>query len=336
MEGWRRQTRPRSRRWGAAKTAALRLTWIVIAATVLSRAIGSGFAAYKRKLTRPQADPEGNSGETQSGSWRGRHFFGRRGRHVQKALIAPQVLPQAVAYAQLASQQNTRMAVALTAGAVAAIVQATLFAVTEPIVNRVNVRRMRVVEACAEVKASMMLRHFRTTLPTSVIKTPLYEVTLAVVSASSVPMHLQGPLLGILTTLVLLPLTNFRARMSLQEDFRLSDAYIAFAPTVFRDMVGGAARTHALAFGLQALELRAQSPQLMAFSMVVGCLLSAPLNELRGFLLQQPPRKSMSEFFQLGNCIRSTLVGTINFAVAVAAGYWAAPHLQAIAQYLFG
>lgn len=57
-----------------------------------------------------------------------------------------------------------------------AVVAATISAVTDPIVNRVLVKRVSVSEALRDVSARQMVKYFRTTLATNIIKFPMYEV----------------------------------------------------------------------------------------------------------------------------------------------------------------
>eukprot|EP00931_Biecheleriopsis_adriatica_P117844 TRINITY_DN93323_c0_g1_i1.p1 TRINITY_DN93323_c0_g1~~TRINITY_DN93323_c0_g1_i1.p1 ORF type:complete len:320 (+),score=41.93 TRINITY_DN93323_c0_g1_i1:65-1024(+) len=227
---------------------------------------------------------------------------------------------------------------AASAGAFAACVQAGLFAITEPVVNRVNVERLSLLRAVGAVTPRMMLKHFQTTLPTSLIKAPLYEALVTLVMALSLPLSVQGLLIGFLFTTITMPITNFRARMSLQQDFRLADMYVAYAPTVVRDIVGGIARTWLTRFGVETLRLKPQTPKLMFCVMLLTCFASAPFNELRGYYLQSKggARKPFHEFFKPINCIRSTVVGAVNFALALGAGYWIAPTVTHLIQHQFG
>merc|ERR1712039_1041439 len=68
------------------------------------------------------------------------------------------------------------------------------------------------------------------------------------------------------------------------------------------------------------------SPLLM-FPVVIGaCVVSAPLNEVRGFLLQSGSQKlSFGEFFKPVNFIRSTSLGALNMGISVATGYYLTP-----------
>merc|ERR1711972_791087 len=55
-------------------------------------------------------------------------------------------------------------------------------------------------------------------------------------------------------------------------------------------------------------------------------VVSAPLNEIRGFLLQSGSKKlSFKEFFKPANFIRSTSLGALNMGISVATGYYLTP-----------
>merc|ERR1712099_28369 len=69
----------------------------------------------------------------------------------------------------------TRVINAMGAGAVASVIQAALSAVGEPIVNRVLVKRMKIMEAINDVSPAMMLDFFKTTLTTNFLKFPFFE-----------------------------------------------------------------------------------------------------------------------------------------------------------------
>lgn len=226
---------------------------------------------------------------------------------------------------------GARVLEAVSAGAVAAVVQAMLSAVTEPIVNRVLVKRMKVADAMAELTPAMIGTFFATTISTNLLKFPLFE-------AVSMFMHylpnysniVRGIVVGFVFTTSTLPITNFRYRMSIQtpiEAMKPGVLYQAYLPTVVRDMVYAISR-YALTAAL-LLKFTGLSPHspVMLFSVVLGgCIISAPFNEIRGFLLQSAGKKmTFSEFFKPANFVRSTSLGALNQAIAVATGYWLTP-----------
>ncbi len=68
----------------------------------------------------------------------------------------------------------SRVIGAASQGAVGAVVGALLSAVTEPVVNRVLVKRIPLNEAIWEIKVEDIMKFFETTLPTNFIKFPFY------------------------------------------------------------------------------------------------------------------------------------------------------------------
>jgi len=237
-----------------------------------------------------------------------------------------------IAAAAIEAGLGARVLHAVSAGAVAAVVQALLSAVTEPIVNRVLVKRMKVADAIAELTPAMIGTFFATTISTNLLKFPLFEaVSMFMSYMPNYSNVMRGLVVGFVFTTSTLPITNFRYRMSIQTP--VADAikpgvlYQAYLPTVVRDMIYAIAR-YALtaAILLRFTHLNPSSPT-MLFSVVLGgCIISAPFNEIRGFLLQSAGKKmTFSEFFKPVNFIRSTSLGALNQAIAVATGYWLTP-----------
>ncbi|KAJ1616307.1 hypothetical protein T492DRAFT_895745 [Pavlovales sp. CCMP2436] len=62
-----------------------------------------------------------------------------------------------------------------TQGAVGAVVAATLSAFTEPVVNRILVQRISVMESINQLDMAKSRKFFMTTLPTNFLKFPLFE-----------------------------------------------------------------------------------------------------------------------------------------------------------------
>jgi len=167
---------------------------------------------------------------------------------------------------------------------------------------------------------------------TNLLKFPLFEaVSMFMRFMPNCNNLVKGLVVGFVFTTSTLPITNFRYRMSIQTP--VADAikpgvlYQAYLPTVVRDMVYAIAR-YALtaALLLRFTQLTPSSPA-MLFSVVLGgCIISAPFNEIRGFLLQSAGKKmTFSEFFKPANFVRSTSLGALNQAIAVATGYWLTP-----------
>jgi hypothetical protein len=227
---------------------------------------------------------------------------------------------------------GAKVAQAMASGAVAAVVQAMLSAFTEPIVNRVLVKRMSVKDAMAEMTPSMIFSFFTTTISTNLIKFPLFEaVAMFVALLPDMSMTVKGLVVGFIFTSSTLPITNFRYRMSIQtpveEALKPGVLYQAYLPTVVRDMIYAIARGFLTAFILSHFAgVGATDPKVL-FAVVLGsCVISAPFNEIRGFLLQSGGSKlKFSEFFKPANFVRSTSLGALNQAIALATGYYLTP-----------
>eukprot|EP00929_Paragymnodinium_shiwhaense_P027695 TRINITY_DN161_c0_g1_i3.p1 TRINITY_DN161_c0_g1~~TRINITY_DN161_c0_g1_i3.p1 ORF type:complete len:338 (+),score=73.65 TRINITY_DN161_c0_g1_i3:97-1110(+) len=220
---------------------------------------------------------------------------------------------------------------AMGAGAVASVIQAALSAVGEPIINRVLVKRMKVMEAVRDVSIGQMLNFFKTTLTTNFLKFPFFEVITAICFCLPIPPAVRGIVTGFVFTTLTLPVTNFRYRKSMELPVEWGNIYEAYAPTVIRDMVYGIARNYLTTFCIGIYPtLNSGSPSLL-FPVVIGaCLISAPFNEWRGYLLQSKGKKlSFEEFFKPSNFVRSTSLGAIKQGVALALGYWCAPPVRA-------
>lgn len=216
---------------------------------------------------------------------------------------------------------------AMGAGAVASVIQAALSAVGEPIVNRVLVKRMKVMEAINDVSAAQMLSFFKTTLATNFLKFPFFEAINAFCAAFPISPIYRGIFTGFVFTSATLPVTNYRYRKSMDLEVNWNNIYEAYPPTVIRDIVYGIARNY-LTVGALMLNpaWSVTSPQLLFIVVILGCLISAPFNEWRGYLLQSKGQElTFKEFFKPSNFIRSTSLGAIKQGVALALGYWAAP-----------
>jgi len=216
---------------------------------------------------------------------------------------------------------------AMGAGAVASIIQAALSAVGEPIVNRVLVKRMKIMEAINDVSPAMMLNFFKTTLATNFLKFPFFEAINAFCSCLPISGSIRGLVTGFVFTTATLPVTNYRYRKSMELEVNWGNLYEAYLPTVIRDIVYGIARNYCTAWclGLNTA-WTAASPTVLFIVVILGCLISAPFNEWRGFLLQSKGQElTFSEFFKPMNFIRSTSLGALKQGLALAVGYWCAP-----------
>jgi len=216
---------------------------------------------------------------------------------------------------------------AMGAGAVASVIQAALSAVGEPIVNRVLVKRMKVMDAIKDVSPAMMLDFFKTTLTTNFLKFPFFEAINALCAALPISPSIRGIFTGFVFTTATLPVTNFRYRKSMQLEVNWANIYEAYFPTVIRDIVYGICRNYCTIWTLAAFpQWAATSPQVLFIVVILGCLGSAPFNEWRGYLLQSKGQElTFKEFFKPSNFVRSTSLGAIKQGLALAVGYWCAP-----------
>ncbi|CAE8631575.1 unnamed protein product [Polarella glacialis] len=225
---------------------------------------------------------------------------------------------------------STKVMNAMGAGAVAAVIQAALSAVAEPIVNRVLVRRMKLMDAVRDVTPSMMLKFFKTTLTTNLLKFPFFEAINMFCSLLPISGAVRGLFTGFVFTTATLPVTNFRYRKSMQLEVNCGNIYEAYFPTVIRDMAYATVRNYSTMGVLAAFPgWKITSPQLMFIVVILGCLGSAPFNEWRGFLLQAKGKElSFKDFFKPANFVRSTSLGAFNQGTALAVGYLCAPPVQ--------
>merc|ERR1712125_90440 len=213
------------------------------------------------------------------------------------------------------------------AGAVASVIQAALSAVGEPIVNRVLVKRMKIMEAVRDVSAKQMLEFFKTTLATNFLKFPFFEAINAFCSCFPFSGVARGIFTGFIFTSATLPVTNYRYRKSMELPVNWGNIYEAYAPTVIRDIVYGIARNYCTIGLLKAVPTwTVASPQTLFVVVIAGCLISAPFNEWRGYLLQSKGQElTFKEFFKPSNFVRSTSLGAIKQGLVLALGYWCAP-----------
>ena len=209
-------------------------------------------------------------------------------------------------------------------GALAAVVAALLQAFTEPVLNRVAVKRMRLKDAIKEVRFIDILLFFRTVLATNLLKFPFFEaVNDFSTSWSFIPKPLQGIVASVIYTSAVLPLANYRYIKSLQLKVKFRKLYQAYLPTLLRDMIYGVTRHWMMIILATPYKLSVGGEALRYFiSIAVACLASAPGNELRAFRLQ--PKKSRlppSEFFELHRFLRSAMLGSLIPATAIASGH---------------
>lgn len=237
--------------------------------------------------------------------------------------------------APVAEQLNVAQRVISAAGlgAVGAVVGAVLSAFAEPIVNRILVKRVPMVQAIEEVDLDSVYKFFQTTLPTNFVKFPFFEAVNVLMSMVEISPSLRGTLTGAVFTTSTLPITNYRFRKSMNLPVQLSLLYQAYIPTVLRDIMYGIVRNNITSM-LVARDVEFSKTNSGRFvnmwlTVFCSCVLSAPGNEYRGYCLQPPGReKPFFEFFQPKNFIRSTTVGSLIMSTALATGSLVTPKVQ--------
>lgn len=222
---------------------------------------------------------------------------------------------------------------AASQGAVGAVVAASLSAVTEPIVNRVLVNRVPLFTAVKELDSDKVFKYMKTTMATNFIKFPFFEATNVIMSGFEVPPSLRGAVTGTIFCSTTLPITNYRFRKSMGMPINASDLYQAYLPTVLRDIIYGIVRNKTMAY-MVTLNLADNASNKGRFlnmfvTVIASCVISAPGNELRGYVLQPPAkRQGMLEFFQPSKFVRSTSVGALIMAVSLGVGTLATPQVE--------
>jgi hypothetical protein len=224
---------------------------------------------------------------------------------------------------------------AASQGAVGAFVGASLSAVTEPVVNEVLVKRKPVMVAISEHSLEKIIKFFQTTVSTNFIKFPFFEVVNMIMNSFSVPATVRGTVTGMVFTTATLPITNYRFRKSMGWPIGgAGDLYQAYLPTVGRDVIYGIARNKMMAWVLAANPNLMSSPagrgKAMFATVIFSCVVSAPGNEYRGYVLQpKDKRKPFFEFFDPVKTARSTTIGGLIMATSLGVGAFSTPFVEA-------
>jgi len=227
---------------------------------------------------------------------------------------------------------------AASQGAVGAFVGATLSAVTEPVVNKVLVERKAVSVALSEHTLAKIQAFIKTTMATNMLKFPFFEVVNMIMNTFTLPPSVRGTVTGMVFTSVTLPVTNYRFRMSMNLPIGgLSGLYQAFGATVARDIVYGVARNNMtgwlMARNPKAMQTASGRFKTMFMTVLFSCVVSAPGNELRGFILQPKGReKPFLEFFDPVKTIRSTTIGGLIMSISLATGVMCTPFVEQFVQ----
>jgi hypothetical protein len=218
---------------------------------------------------------------------------------------------------------GTRILQGASQGAVASVIAAMLAAGVEPIVNRILVQRIGVMESFAQQTMAATAKFFMTTLPTNFLKFPFFEAVNAVCQPMAFPSALKGLLVGVVFTSVTLPITNYRFCKSMNYPVDVNALFKAYLPTVVRDVIYGIARNQTQQM-LDAAGMGSGiygSALTLAIVVLVSCIISSPGNELRGYCLQPPEKRlGFKQFFKPVNYLRSTCMGATIMAISLGGG----------------
>jgi len=224
-------------------------------------------------------------------------------------------------------------------GATAAMVAALLSAMTEPLVNRLLVKRMTFAQAWQEVTLGLVANFFLTTFPTNMLKFPIFEVINIIMSFTAIAGSIRGVVTGWLFCTIMLPVTNYRFRKSMGWEIKMNLLYQAYIPTVARDIIYGWARAYVGGKIASSWISEGTVESAFQFGVVIwaACIISSPCNEWRGYTLQPPDRKlPFSVYFKPINYLRSTGVGATIMGIALMMGMLVNPYAETLFQYLKG
>jgi len=227
----------------------------------------------------------------------------------------------------------TKVVAAAVQGATAAVVAAILSAVSEPIVNRLLVKRMTFNAALAEIKFADISKFFLTTFPTNMLKFPMFEVINMAMQFTTLSGSLRGIVSGFLFCSFMLPVTNYRFRKSMGWDIKVGLLYQAYVPTVARDIVYGWARGTVGGVVTSTFAPESFTAKCACFGLTVwaACIISSPGNEWRGYTLQPKDRKlPFAEYFKPVNYMRSTGIGSTIMGIALFIGMMVTPYAEAL------
>lgn len=179
---------------------------------------------------------------------------------------------------------------------------------------------------------------FFNTIATNMIKFPFFEIVNIIMSGVKVSPALRGTVTGIIFTTVTLPITNYRFLKSMNKPVdNVAALYQAYLPTVLRDVVYGITRnkvmTSIMTGNKSAMATAYGRFTTMFVVALSACVISAPGNELRGFVLQPPAsKKPFSEFFDPVKTARSTTIGGLIMATSLGCGAALTPFIEAFAE----
>jgi len=192
---------------------------------------------------------------------------------------------------------------------------------------------MTVCQALCDMSLVLVARFFLTTLPTTMLKFPVFEVINRAMSFSGLSPSRSGALSGFLFCTIMLPVTNYRFQKSMNPDWQIqpSKLFQAYIPTVTRDIIYGCARAVLGAFFQDIFAPVDFTHKALVFGLTIwaSCLISSPCNEWRGYTLQpEHQRLSFAKYFKPANYVRSTGIGCTIMGVALTTGMLVTPYAE--------
>lgn len=243
------------------------------------------------------------------------------------AMDTPALLPLPAAEAKPSSLAKVLGAAAR--GATAAFVAGALSACTEPLVNRLFVKRMSFAAAYGEMSFPLVSKLFFTTFPTIILKFPVFEVIDAVLSSyTSLSGSVRGIVSGWLFCTLVLPVTNYRFRKSMGWIAKPALLYQAYIPTLTRDIIYGWARNTLGAFlhSIAAPCSFVASSCVFGCTVMLACIISSPCNEWRGYSLQPEEGKTtFMKYFKPIKYLSSTGASACIMGISLMVGMLATP-----------
>merc|ERR1711862_416850 len=169
------------------------------------------------------------------------------------------------------------------------------------------------------------------------LKFPVFEVINIVLSFTSLSGAIRGVINGFLFCTIMLPVTNYRFRKSMNLEIKASLLYQAYTPTVARDIVYGWSRGFVGGYVTSAMDPQTAFAKALAFGITVfwACIISSPGNEWRGYTLQPPAKKlPFGEYFKPVNYARSTGIGATIMGISLMVGMLITPLAETAFAYL--
>merc|ERR1719221_1456020 len=120
-------------------------------------------------------------------------------------------------------------------------------------------------QAYNEITFKLVSNFFLTTFPTNMLKFPVFEIINMALTFTSLAGSVRGVVNGFLFCTIMLPVTNYRFRKSMNLEIKPSLLYQAYIPTVARDIVYGWARSFVGGYVTSAMDPQTAFAKALAF-----------------------------------------------------------------------